>query len=24
LTDADLDALYDMSTWDDDCNTKDN
>jgi hypothetical protein len=23
LSDADLDALYDMSTWDDDCNTKD-
>jgi hypothetical protein len=23
LADADLDALYDMSTWDDDCNTKD-
>jgi hypothetical protein len=24
LTDADLDALYDMSTWDDNWNTKDN
>jgi hypothetical protein len=23
LSDADLDALYDMSRWDDDCNTKD-
>jgi hypothetical protein len=23
LTDADLDALYDMSTWDDDGNTND-
>jgi hypothetical protein len=23
LTDADFDALYDMSTWDDNCNTKD-
>jgi hypothetical protein len=23
LKDADLDTLYDMSTWDDDCNTKD-
>jgi hypothetical protein len=24
LTDANLDALYDMSTWDDNWNTKDN
>jgi hypothetical protein len=23
LKDTDLDALYDMSTWDDNCNTKD-
>ena len=23
LTDADLDALYNIGTWEDDCNTKD-